>query len=95
MHVTDVSSGRLASGSEEGVGSDATSLKQLTIRRNGANKGSWLEYILVEIEEGATVRQLASLVKHHWLERTATGTPPAWLTALRSLAGNESWGVQI
>ena len=72
-------------------------LKQLTVHRLQAIKGSSIEYILVEVDEDATVEQLAALVKRRWLEETATGTPPAWLTTLRSNSSNddEKWAVKI
>ena len=71
--------------------------KQLTVRRHAAIKGSHLEYILVEVAEDATVEQLASLIKSRWLEETAMGTPPAWLSELRSRSSNddEAWGIKI
>merc|ERR1719378_1502144 len=60
-------------------------------------KGSRLEYILVEVAEDATVEQLASLIKSRWLEETAKGTPPAWLSEIRSRSSNddEAWGIKI
>ena len=75
----------------------SATLKQLTVRRHAAIKGSHLEYILVEVSEDATVEQLALLVKSRWLEESPMGTPPAWLSELRSRAGNddEAWGIKI
>ena len=103
------SSGTVNSGSDVQDGAATLpTLKQLTVRRVGAIKGSPLEYILVEVEDNATIDRLASLVKRHWLELTAKSTPPpAWLSTLRSRArhkegasdqydvNDDEWGVRI
>ena len=71
-------------------------LRQLTVRRHQATKGSRLEYILVQVPEDATVQQLATLVKGRWLEETAMSVP-AWLSEVRARAGGDdaAWGINI